>query len=105
MIVNKKIDVNITNSNKKYYEKLLGKKIIEKSIQIDVNFLPKGSHIKVECVCDYCSSLNNIVYKNYLIQVSKNNISEICDINNLCITKRIINSIKSKLIEKEFNIK
>jgi len=59
--------IKIKSSN---YYKDLGYNIDEKYIDIKVEDLKKGSHLKIEACCDYCGTIKNISYKDYNKNIS-----------------------------------
>jgi hypothetical protein len=70
MIIDKQVLVNTINSNKKYYSNL-GYDVNKKNILVKIEDIPKGSHLKVNCKCLLCEEITNIVYRNYVIQISR----------------------------------
>lgn len=70
MIITNNVLVNITNTNKKYYESK-GYNINDVSLLIDVKDLPLGSHTKIKVKCSNCGFEKEIVYKNYNIQLKR----------------------------------
>ncbi|MFA5586549.1 MAG: hypothetical protein WDA02_08405 [Saccharofermentanales bacterium] len=75
---------------------------------IDINDLPDNSHIKIDVICDYCGSNNNIKYYNYILNKKNNNGNYYC---NKCKIDRITNTnldkygVKSTLLVDEFKLK
>ena len=87
-ILTKEVEVKISNRNAKYYESL-GYEIpmkkaseitsknykkeyvydVGKSIVVNVDDLSKGSHIEIDCLCDYC--LEEIVSMPYCSYIDK----------------------------------
>lgn len=65
MLTTKTIKVKSSN-----YYKDLGYNIDEKYIDIKVEDLKKGSHLKIEACCDYCGTIKNISYKDYNKNIS-----------------------------------
>jgi hypothetical protein len=56
MIINEKITVSVTKSNKDHYFKL-GYNINNKLIEIDNKDLTKGSHTMIKVKCDKCGKI------------------------------------------------
>jgi len=69
MIITDKILINITNSNKKYYESKGYK--LNTPLLVDVKDLPKGSHYKIKVKCSNCGLEKEVEYKNYIIQINR----------------------------------
>lgn len=78
MLLDKEIEIQLNPKNIAYYEKL-GYKIprsvdvrgrirVSKGskLKVKASDLPKGSHEKVEVLCDYCGTLKVISYKDFL---------------------------------------
>jgi len=70
MILTKKLIIKINNRYVKYY-KNLGYTDIKGGDEIEINVedLPKQSHITIECECDICGSLQKIKYYNYVTNI------------------------------------
>jgi hypothetical protein len=64
MIKDEEIEINITNRNKSYFEKLRyfinGNKLKIKTID-----LPKNSHVKINVICDICKKEYVLMYVKY----------------------------------------
>jgi len=64
MILDKKIEVNITNRNKKYFIDK-GYDCFKNKIIVDIEDLPKYSKIKIKVKCDICGKEKIITYGAY----------------------------------------
>jgi hypothetical protein len=71
MIITKSININITSSNIKNYQHILNIKIGKN--EIPVEYLSKGSHIKIHVKCDICNKENYIPYRQYLSSINNGN--------------------------------
>lgn len=67
MILDSEIIIQLNNSNRGYY-KSRGYNITDKEILVKLIDIPKGSHIKINCVCYFCNEISKVVYKNYIKQ-------------------------------------
>lgn len=71
MLITKKVIMRWNNKNKKYYtEKGYHYTFINDEFEVDVSDLSKGSHCKVEVMCDYC--LDGKIQKEYRIYLKQN---------------------------------
>ena len=70
MIIDKYVEITITNSNYKIYQNLgykvknENKVLINSKILVNIEDISKGSHVKINCKCNYCNNITNIIYKN-----------------------------------------
>lgn len=84
MILTKEVEVKVTSNNIKYYESL-GYKIpmkkasettrkrynkdyvydIGNTLTVNIEDLPKGSHVNIDVLCDMCHKKNTVIYKSY----------------------------------------
>jgi hypothetical protein len=104
MIVNEKIEVKITRNNLEYYESLGYKPILGELLTIKNSDLTKGSHIKVKCLCDYCGSENQVIFKNYILNTKIN--GKYCCKNIKCSNKKIIDVNNAKYgVDNIFQLK
>ena len=72
MIIDKEIEMIISSSNYRYYKELgYNFTKVKDSILVKIEDLSKGSKVRVNCKCDYCENIINIVYKNYIKQIEK----------------------------------
>jgi hypothetical protein len=72
MINCENVIVNINHSNKKYYEKL-GYNTDNDSIIVKISDIPKGSHIEIPVICDYCGNEKIVSMKTYNENIKKTN--------------------------------
>lgn len=93
MIIDKEIEIKITNRNIKYYKELGYLCFINDIININVNHISKGSKVKVNCKCNSCGDIKSVIYKNYKINILKHNFY-VC-------SKKECYLIKSKLTSNE----
>lgn len=65
-LISKTVKIRWINATKKYYEKLgyIFTKIGDE-FEVKVEDLPKGSSVKVKCICDNCKVLLNPTYRDY----------------------------------------
>jgi hypothetical protein len=118
MLITKEIDVRV-GKNKKYYDILGYNTNVKKgqTINIKIEHLSKGSHIKVLVSCDYCHGIIEKEYREYFIEIkdiNMNSCSKIeCSnqkIKDVCLKKYGVENpfqagfvkekIKDTLIEK-----
>ena len=67
MILTRTINIKITAYNLPIYEEWGYDDIsIGECLEIPVELLLKGSHIKILCKCDDCGAEKEVIYKNYL---------------------------------------
>lgn len=84
MILTKKIDVKIINHNLLHYKNLGYNVKYGDLININVEHLSNGSHIKIDVMCDKCGKISKIKYQDYL-KITKNKSREyFCQI---CVKK------------------
>lgn len=91
MILIKKININITPNNFKFYNNLGYNCKVKDNIQININDLNKNSHIKIPIKCDNCGNEKMKPYREYLSCINNN--KYYC---THCINKRL----ESILLEK-----
>ena len=72
MILNNRIDVKIYSKNSNYY-KNLGYINIKNNdiINIPIEELSSGSHVKVDVKCDICGSIKKLSYQKYLSNITR----------------------------------
>lgn len=73
MIIQKKVEVRITNRNRGFF-KNLGYLIDGEFLIIDVKDLPKGSNVYLSVKCDICEKKMNVSFYNYQTCFSKHNL-------------------------------
>jgi len=66
MIITKFVDIKMGYWNVKYYTSLEYSVKFNDVITIPINMLPKGSHVKIEIICDYCGKKFFRNYKDVL---------------------------------------
>jgi late competence protein required for DNA uptake (superfamily II DNA/RNA helicase) len=66
MILTKNISIKITHTNFDHYNLYMDNILIGETYEIPVELISNGSHVKIECQCDNCSRVNEVIYKNYL---------------------------------------
>ena len=66
MILTREIIVKINESNFSYYEELGYDVTIGEALIIPVELLSTGSHYKIDCRCDKCSVVKEVIFKNYV---------------------------------------
>lgn len=97
MILNKEIEVTINPSNFNRFKKLgycfnkVGDKVL-----IKIEHLSKGSHLKIDVLCEYCNKIKQISYCNYLQQCNKG------DKKYYCIDCK--NEKAKKTLIKKYNV-
>ena len=69
MLKDRKINVNITNRNRNYYNKL-GYSIESNNLLVKIEDLPKNSHLVVEVICDKCKKEYQLTYAKYNQNIS-----------------------------------
>lgn len=72
MIIDKHVEVKIGSANYSIYKKLGYDVKMNEIFLINIKDLTKGSKTKVNCKCDYCGDITNIIYCNYINQIKKN---------------------------------
>ena len=70
MIIVNKILVNTFNNRKLKYYSELGYDVTGDSFYVDINHISVGSRIIVDVECDYCKSVSQITYKEYVRNIS-----------------------------------
>ena len=66
MILTREIHIKITESNYPYYENLGYDVTIGEELIIPVELLSKGSQHRIECKCDICGTVKEVIFKNYI---------------------------------------
>lgn len=113
MLLTKEVETILSSKNYKYYQELgytipkekdnrgrlrtkRGTKIIVKTKD-----LTPGSHVRVDVLCDYCGTIKNVAYKDYL----KNHDEVFGDCCHKCEYIKYKNTLKSKYgVDKSFDI-
>jgi hypothetical protein len=75
MIINKDVQIILNPRNINTYRELgyiIPDKPIGKIISVSLRDVTKGSHIHIESICDYCSIIKNIKYKEYNRNITHN---------------------------------
>ena len=66
MILTREILVKITESNFGYYEELGYDGTLGENLVIPIELLTSGSHYKINCKCDKCGVVKEVIFKNYV---------------------------------------
>jgi hypothetical protein len=67
MILTREIIIKINESNFSYYEELGYEDVcIGETIIIPIELLSTGSHYKIDCKCDTCGLVKEVIFKNYV---------------------------------------
>lgn len=66
MILTREIIVKINESNFSYYEELGYDVTIGEALIIPIELLSTGSHYKIDCKCDGCGIVKEVIFKNYV---------------------------------------
>ena len=66
MILTREIIVKINESNLSYYEELGYDVTIGEALIIPIELLSTGSHYKIDCKCDTCGKIKEVIFKNYV---------------------------------------
>jgi hypothetical protein len=66
MILTREIEVKINDYNCTYYEELGYDVYCGETIIIPVDLLSYGSQIKIQCKCDGCEIIKDVMFKNYV---------------------------------------
>ena len=69
MIINKEVEINITNRNRSYY-KNIGYDIKNSTLKVKIIDLNPNSKVKIDAICDVCSKEKSIGYFDYLKSIS-----------------------------------
>lgn len=79
LVQNQKIEIKINKTNKVWYEQK-GYTNIQKGDIISVNAedLMPGSHAKVRVKCDYCGTITDVVWKDYIVRSNNKNACKNC---------------------------
>lgn len=83
MILTKFVDVKIINHNIEHYKKYYPNVKYGDIINIPVDILTMGSHIKLDFMCDDCGTVKNMKYNHY--NQRKNDITYLC---SKCVKKQ-----------------
>lgn len=70
MIITKKVKFKVNPSNLKNLRKYIPTVLPNTIIEIPVEYLSSGSHIKVEVECDICKSIKTIEYRGYVRSIA-----------------------------------
>jgi len=66
MILTREIEIKINDYNYSYYEELGYDVYCCETIIIPVDLLSYGSQIKIQCKCDGCQIIKEVMFKNYV---------------------------------------
>ena len=66
MILTREIIIKINESNYSFYEELGYDVTIGEVLIIPIELLSTGSHYKIDCKCDKCGTIKEVIYKNYV---------------------------------------
>lgn len=66
MILTREIIIKITESNYSYYEELGYDVGIGETLVVPVALLSTGSQYKIDCQCDSCGVIKEVIFKNYI---------------------------------------
>jgi len=66
MILTREVFIKINESNYSYYEELGYEVIIGDKLLIPIELLSTGSHRKINCQCDGCLVVKEVIFKNYV---------------------------------------
>jgi len=83
MLITKKVKIRINNINIKHYSKIFNDLKLNDEIEIDIENVTLGSHVKVEVSCDKCGTIKYMSYKTYIKYINNNNNLYYCNICNL----------------------
>lgn len=74
LVKNQKVEMKWNNRNKKsYLEKGYNFTKNGDVFYVDISDLTKGSHAKVDAICDFCNEKYNIEYRDYIKNIERNN--------------------------------
>jgi hypothetical protein len=65
MILTREIIIKITESNFSYYEELGYDVAMGEVLVIPIELLSSGSRYKIDCKCDGCGIVKEVIFKNY----------------------------------------
>jgi len=66
MILTREIIVKINESNFSYYEELGYDVAIGEALIIPIELLSAGSRYKIDCKCDKCGVVKEVIFRNYV---------------------------------------
>jgi late competence protein required for DNA uptake (superfamily II DNA/RNA helicase) len=66
MILTREIEIKINDYNYSYYEELGYDVYCGETIIIPIDLLSYGSQIKIQCKCDGCGIIKEVMFKNYV---------------------------------------
>jgi anaerobic C4-dicarboxylate transporter len=66
MILTREIIVKINESNFSYYEELGYDVAIGEALIIPIELLSAGSRYKIDCKCDKCGIVKEVIFRNYV---------------------------------------
>ena len=66
MILTRESTIKINESNYSYYEELGYEVVIGENLIIPIELLSTGSHKKINCQCDGCNIIKEVIFKNYI---------------------------------------
>jgi len=107
MLLDKNVEINISNRVKSYYKKL-GYNVDKNKITVKIHDLPKNSHVYVNVMCDKCGKTKKIMWNKYIINTKNEEIYYSCSqkcsvekVENIFIEKYGFNSSAKSEIVKE----
>jgi arsenate reductase-like glutaredoxin family protein len=74
MILTKKVNIKLSNTNIKHYEHIFNKNNIGTTVEVHVADLNHKSTVGVECECDVCGKIKKIEYRYYIKNITPHNI-------------------------------
>jgi len=105
MILTNEITLKIASKNKAHYSKILNKSLeIGEEITIPTNYLPKGTKLKVDVLCDYCRiNVSKVEYREY-VKMDKYSCSKCWKfkMEDICMSKYgVKNPFESEEVKKK----
>ena len=78
MILDKEVEIRITNFILNRYKNLGYDVKIGDVAKININDVSAKSHVKINCQCDFCDNKTHIEYRNYFIVLNRNDNKYMC---------------------------
>src|SRR5271157_5095439 len=89
MILDREVKIRNNGRISGYY-KSIGLDVSGKFIFVPISLVTSGSHIKINCSCDICGIIKNIMYKSYSVHIKYDGLYY-CEKCSVLKKKKIVN--------------